>query len=92
MRIWIGAVRPRMLAMIGRSAGGWVSPLNLYVTPEQVPESQKIIDAAAAQAGRSESEIRRLYNVVGSDRLESRRAGSERPGVDVGRYAWVVGD
>jgi hypothetical protein len=55
-----------MLALIGRSAGGWVCPLNLYVAPDDVPQSQSIIDAAAAGAGRGGSEIRRLYNVVGS--------------------------
>jgi hypothetical protein len=66
MRIWVGAQKPRMLALIGRSAGGWVCALNVYMPPEQVADSQKIIDAAAAEAGRSGSDIRRLYNVVGS--------------------------
>jgi len=55
-----------MLQLIGRRAGGWVSPLNIYTPPEGVVESNAIIDAAAAAAGRNPSEIRRLYNVVGS--------------------------
>jgi alkanesulfonate monooxygenase SsuD/methylene tetrahydromethanopterin reductase-like flavin-dependent oxidoreductase (luciferase family) len=66
MRLWVGAVKPRMLELIGRRAGGWVSPLNIYTPPEAVPGSQAIIDAAAAAAGRPASDIRRLYNVVGS--------------------------
>ena len=66
MRIWVGAQKPRMLALIGRSAGGWVCALNIYAAPEDVRRSQRIIDAAAADAGRHESDIRRLYNVVGS--------------------------
>jgi hypothetical protein len=66
MRIWVGAQKPRMLALIGRSAGGWVCALNVYMPPQEVANSQRIIDAAAAEAGRSGSEIRRLYNVVGS--------------------------
>lgn len=66
IRLWVGAVKPRMLKLIGRSAGGWVSPLNLYEPPEQVAESQRIIDAAALEAGRRPSDVRRLYNVVGS--------------------------
>ncbi len=30
MRLWVGAQKPLMLALIGRSAGGWVCPLNVY--------------------------------------------------------------
>ena len=37
MRIWVGAQKPRMLALIGRKAGGWVCPLNIYTTPADVP-------------------------------------------------------
>lgn len=35
--IWLGAQKPRMLAVTGRTAGGWISPLNIYVPPQQVP-------------------------------------------------------
>jgi alkanesulfonate monooxygenase SsuD/methylene tetrahydromethanopterin reductase-like flavin-dependent oxidoreductase (luciferase family) len=66
MRIWVGAQKPRMLELIGRSAGGWVCALSIYIPPEDVPRLQTIIDTAAAAAGRRASEIRRLYNVVGS--------------------------
>jgi alkanesulfonate monooxygenase SsuD/methylene tetrahydromethanopterin reductase-like flavin-dependent oxidoreductase (luciferase family) len=66
MRVWVGAQKPRMLELIGRSAGGWVCALSVYMPPEVVPRCQAIIDAAATEAGRRPSEIRRLYNVVGS--------------------------
>jgi hypothetical protein len=55
-----------MLQLIGRHAGGWVSPLSIYTPPDEVPQSHAIIDGAASAAGRNPSEIRRLYNVVGS--------------------------
>jgi alkanesulfonate monooxygenase SsuD/methylene tetrahydromethanopterin reductase-like flavin-dependent oxidoreductase (luciferase family) len=66
MRVWVGAQKPRMLELIGRNAGGWVCALSIYMPPEDARRSQAIIDAAAAGAGRRASEIRRLYNVVGS--------------------------
>ncbi len=66
LRIWIGAQKPRMLELIGRSAGGWVCALSVYIAPDDVPRCQAIIDAAATGAGRRPSEIRRLYNIVGS--------------------------
>jgi alkanesulfonate monooxygenase SsuD/methylene tetrahydromethanopterin reductase-like flavin-dependent oxidoreductase (luciferase family) len=66
IRLWVGAAKPRMLQLIGRHAGGWVSPLSIYTPPNEVPQSHAIIDAAASAAGRNPSEVRRLYNVVGS--------------------------
>jgi alkanesulfonate monooxygenase SsuD/methylene tetrahydromethanopterin reductase-like flavin-dependent oxidoreductase (luciferase family) len=66
MRVWIGAQKRRMLELIGRGAGGWVCARSIYMPPDAVAESQTIVDAAAAEAGRRTSEVRRLYNVVGS--------------------------
>ena len=60
IRQWVGAVKPRMLQLIGRHAGGWVSPLTIYTPPVEVSRSHAIIDAAASAAGRDPSEIRRL--------------------------------
>jgi hypothetical protein len=79
IRIWVGAVKPRMLQLIGRRAGGWVSPLNIYTPPEGVAQSNSIIDTAAAAAGRNPSEIRRLYNVVGSIGPRARGQGLNGP-------------
>lgn len=64
--VWVGAQKRRMLSVTGRSADGWISPLNIYVTPEEVPEKQAIIDAAARDAGRDPAEVRRVYNVIGT--------------------------
>src|SRR5579859_5999962 len=73
IRLWVGAVKRRMLQLIGRHAGGWVSPLSIYTPPNGVRQSHAIIDGAASAAGRSPAEIRRLYNVVGS--IGPRREG-----------------
>ncbi|MEU8002175.1 LLM class flavin-dependent oxidoreductase [Catellatospora sp. NPDC049111] len=63
--VWLGAQGPRMLGLIGELADGWISPLNVYVPPGEVPAKQKLIDQAAARAGRDPGEVRRLYNVLG---------------------------
>jgi alkanesulfonate monooxygenase SsuD/methylene tetrahydromethanopterin reductase-like flavin-dependent oxidoreductase (luciferase family) len=65
-QVWVGAQKPRMLGLVGRHAEGWISPLNIYVAPDEVPEKQRLIDEAAVGAGRDPKEIRRIYNVIGS--------------------------
>ena len=62
--IWVGAYKPRMLALTGRLADGWVPSLP-YAPPGDVPAMRERIDAAAKAAGREPCEIRRIYNVVG---------------------------
>ncbi|WP_158602788.1 LLM class flavin-dependent oxidoreductase [Jiangella rhizosphaerae] len=64
--IWVGSQKPGMLGVTGRVGDGWVSPLNIYVPPQDVPERQAIIDAAAREAGRDPRDVRRLYNVIGA--------------------------
>jgi alkanesulfonate monooxygenase SsuD/methylene tetrahydromethanopterin reductase-like flavin-dependent oxidoreductase (luciferase family) len=54
-----------MLAATGRLADGWISPLNIYVPPQEVPARQRIIDEAATDAGRDPRTLRRVYNVIG---------------------------
>ncbi|WP_144126633.1 LLM class flavin-dependent oxidoreductase [Catellatospora sichuanensis] len=63
--VWLGAQGPRMLGLIGELADGWISPLNVYVPPAEVPAKQDLIDDAAARAGRDPARVRRLYNVLG---------------------------
>jgi alkanesulfonate monooxygenase SsuD/methylene tetrahydromethanopterin reductase-like flavin-dependent oxidoreductase (luciferase family) len=63
--IWVGAYKPRMLALTGRLADGWLPSL-AYAPPEAIPEMQKRIDDAAAQAGRDPRAIRRIFNVGGT--------------------------
>jgi len=62
--IWVGAYGPRMLALIGRLADGWV-PSYGYSPPERIPEMQRRIDEGAKRAGREAAEIRRAYNLSG---------------------------
>jgi alkanesulfonate monooxygenase SsuD/methylene tetrahydromethanopterin reductase-like flavin-dependent oxidoreductase (luciferase family) len=62
--IWVGAYGPRMLALVGRLADGWV-PSSSYLPPERLAAAQARIDDAAATAGRDPAAIRRLYNVSG---------------------------
>ncbi|GAA2005130.1 LLM class flavin-dependent oxidoreductase [Microbacterium ulmi] len=64
--VWLGSQKPRMLAVTGRAADGWISPLNIYVAPHEVPERQEAIDRAAREAGRDPRDIRRIYNVIGA--------------------------
>ena len=62
IEIWLGAYRPRMLALTGRVADGWIPSLG-YAPPETIPERQARIDEAAVAAGRQPAEIRRAYNL-----------------------------
>ncbi|GAA2846684.1 LLM class flavin-dependent oxidoreductase [Nonomuraea rubra] len=64
--LWLGGQGPKMLGVTGRAADGWISPLNIYVPPGEVPAKQKIIDEAARAAGRDPLDIRRIYNVIGT--------------------------
>jgi alkanesulfonate monooxygenase SsuD/methylene tetrahydromethanopterin reductase-like flavin-dependent oxidoreductase (luciferase family) len=66
IEIWLGAARPRALALTGRLADGWAAPLMNYQPPAAAAEAQAIIDRAARQSGRNPSEIRRIYNVPGA--------------------------
>lgn len=60
--IWLGAYKPRMLALVGRLADGWVPSLGPLKAPEMA-EANSRIDEAAAGAGREPSSIRRVLNV-----------------------------
>jgi alkanesulfonate monooxygenase SsuD/methylene tetrahydromethanopterin reductase-like flavin-dependent oxidoreductase (luciferase family) len=63
--IWLGAAKPRALALTGRVADGWAAPLMNYMPPAATAEAQVVIDRAAVEAGRDPREIRRLYNIPG---------------------------
>lgn len=64
VQIWLGAYKPRMLALTGRLADGWL-PSSGYLPPEDLPALNKLIDEAAVEAGRDPSAVRRLYNISG---------------------------
>ncbi len=63
--IWLGAYKPRMLAMTGRSADGWLPSLS-YLKPGDLAAGNAIIDEAAEQAGRTPQAVRRLLNINGT--------------------------
>src|SRR5205085_9936121 len=79
--LWLGSNGPRMLAVTGRSADGWISPLSTYVIPPAVPARQRLIDEAARSAGRDPAAVRRIYNVIGAA-----RGG---PGLNGDVQAWI---
>ncbi len=70
--IWLGALKPRMLRLIGRKADGWLPSLG-YLKPGEFKAGNSIIDQAAREAGRDPREIRRLVNIAG--RFSADRGG-----------------
>ena len=66
IQVWIGANKPRALALTGRVADGWVSPLMSYKPPREAARANLAIDRAAREAGRDPRAIRRIYNVQGA--------------------------
>jgi alkanesulfonate monooxygenase SsuD/methylene tetrahydromethanopterin reductase-like flavin-dependent oxidoreductase (luciferase family) len=65
IEIWLGAYKPRMLALTGRAADGWLPSLGRFA-PAAVPDAQAAIDEAARTAGRDPAAIRRMLNVAGT--------------------------
>jgi len=69
--IWVGALKPRMLRLIGRAADGWL-PSYAYLQPGDLQAGNAAIDEAATRAGRDPREIRRLLNIGGAFATERR--------------------
>jgi alkanesulfonate monooxygenase SsuD/methylene tetrahydromethanopterin reductase-like flavin-dependent oxidoreductase (luciferase family) len=63
--IWTGAMGPQMMGLIGRLTDGWVSPLSIYTSSDEVRNRQRLIDDSARKNGRSPESIRRIAQVVG---------------------------
>ncbi|HEY3872199.1 MAG TPA: LLM class flavin-dependent oxidoreductase [Actinocrinis sp.] len=61
--IRLGAYGPRMLALTGRVADGWV-PSEPYAPVDALAEMTKRIDDAALSAGRDPSRIERWYHIL----------------------------
>lgn len=61
--IWLGAYKPRMLRLTGRLADGWLPSLPHLRSAAALAEGNAVIDEAAAEAGRSPGDIRRLLNL-----------------------------
>lgn len=66
IQIWIGANAPRALALTGRVADGWVTPLMNYKPPREAAQGNLAIDRAAREAGRDPREIRRIFLIPGA--------------------------
>ncbi|MEA2304919.1 MAG: hypothetical protein QOH43_2199 [Solirubrobacteraceae bacterium] len=64
--VWLGAMKPRALALTGRVADGWAAPLMNYLPPADAAGAHELIDRAARDAGRDPAEIRRIYNMPGA--------------------------
>ena len=64
--IWLGAAKPRALALTGRVADGWVAPLLNYAPPAVIRPAQARIDRAAREAGRDPRAIRRISLLPGA--------------------------
>ena len=64
VEIWLGAYKPRMLALTGAQADGWLPSLG-YLELERLPRMNAAIDEAAERAGRRPEQVRRLLNVDG---------------------------
>ncbi|GEK18653.1 LLM class flavin-dependent oxidoreductase [Cellulomonas persica] len=60
--IWIGALKPRMLRLIGRAGDGWLPSMS-YLQPGDLQRGMTTIDEAAQAAGRDPREITRLLNI-----------------------------
>lgn len=71
--IWLGAYKPRMLALTGRRADGWLPSLG-YLQPGDLARGNTLIDDAASEAGRFPRDIRRLLNIAGQFASTSRGA------------------
>jgi alkanesulfonate monooxygenase SsuD/methylene tetrahydromethanopterin reductase-like flavin-dependent oxidoreductase (luciferase family) len=91
IRIWTGATGPRMLRLTGRLADG-VLVSNSYVPVDALSEVNRLIDEGAAGAGRSPTDVRRGYNLMGVLTLDgdTGSAKARKPGVIVASAAeWV---
>jgi alkanesulfonate monooxygenase SsuD/methylene tetrahydromethanopterin reductase-like flavin-dependent oxidoreductase (luciferase family) len=83
--IWVGALGPKLLAVTGRKADGWIpGHLADWRSPE-VAEGRPIVDEAALSVGRDPADVETIYNVSG--RIERDPVSETRD--DDGR--WIGG-
>jgi alkanesulfonate monooxygenase SsuD/methylene tetrahydromethanopterin reductase-like flavin-dependent oxidoreductase (luciferase family) len=64
VEIWLGAYKPRMLALTGAKADGWLPSMG-YAELDDLPRMNAAIDEAAETAGRTPADIRRMLNING---------------------------
>jgi alkanesulfonate monooxygenase SsuD/methylene tetrahydromethanopterin reductase-like flavin-dependent oxidoreductase (luciferase family)/FAD/FMN-containing dehydrogenase len=61
--VHVGAYKPRMLALTGRLADGWMVG-EPFLTAPVLSEANRIIDDAALEAGRLPDDVRRILTVI----------------------------
>jgi alkanesulfonate monooxygenase SsuD/methylene tetrahydromethanopterin reductase-like flavin-dependent oxidoreductase (luciferase family) len=83
--IWLGAYKPRMLALTGRLADGWIPSFG-RTGVEVLREGHRLIDEAAQKVGRDPPDILRLVNVGGAIAEEVGET-APRPGQSSGGIA-----
>jgi alkanesulfonate monooxygenase SsuD/methylene tetrahydromethanopterin reductase-like flavin-dependent oxidoreductase (luciferase family) len=94
VEIWLGAYKPRMLALTGGTADGWLPSFG-YLRPDPdaaLRDGNARIDDAAAEAGRSPTEVRRLLNLgalSGDARADAERVA--RLALEHGVSTFIVG-
>jgi hypothetical protein len=64
VEIWLGAYKPRMLALTGARAEGWLPSMG-YIELADLPAANARIDDAAVAAGRHPGAVRRMLNLLG---------------------------
>jgi alkanesulfonate monooxygenase SsuD/methylene tetrahydromethanopterin reductase-like flavin-dependent oxidoreductase (luciferase family) len=62
--IWLGAYGPRMLALTGRKADGWM-PSYGFLGLDRLGDAVTRIDSGAQEAGRDPATLRKVYNLNG---------------------------
>jgi alkanesulfonate monooxygenase SsuD/methylene tetrahydromethanopterin reductase-like flavin-dependent oxidoreductase (luciferase family) len=62
--IWLGAYGPKALALTGRLADGWVPSFRGELQP--IAEMTSRLNAAIADAGREQRDVRRILNINGT--------------------------
>ena len=89
IRIWVGAIGPRMLRLIGQKADGVLESIT-YVSPERLTWVNDQIDEGAAMAGRDPDSVRRGYNIMGVIRDRNTRGViSSDSGLDGPADYWI---
>ncbi|PFG19020.1 LLM class flavin-dependent oxidoreductase [Serinibacter salmoneus] len=66
VEIWLGALKPRMLRLVGRKADGWLPSMAYLKDPmAELAAGNDTIDTAARAAGRDPAAVRRMLNIGG---------------------------
>ena len=80
--IWVGAYKPRMLALTGALGDGWLPSMD-YLPPGSLPAANARIDEAATAAGRKPGDVRRLLNFLPGGYLSGDPASWVEPIADL---------